>query len=202
MCWSVAVSLHTFLFSLFGGSFAYFNGIIGLFSFLYFISFISIQLVEYFTWNNLNNKKANRLLSQIALFLIIMQIPFYIYSQKTFPYKSLLLGVYLLFITSTLYYFNIDFSMNKAANGHLAWNWLNFPQWILFIWVSFIFGLCFYEKRYLAFILYFIIIGGIYYTYHKSNTWGSIWCWISNLFALGLIGKVFLKDLCIDQFRI
>jgi len=196
MCWSASVSLNTFLFSLFGASFAYFNGIIGGFSFLYFISFISIQLMEYFTWKNINDKKTIRLLSQIGLFLIFIQIPFYIYAQKTFPYKSSLLAVYLLFVTGIVSYFNIDFSMSKAANGHLAWNWLDFPPFILFLWISFILGLCFYEKRYSAFLFYVIIIGGIYYTYNKSNTWGSLWCWISNFFALKLIGQVFLKDLC------
>ena len=196
MCWSAEVSLNTFLFSLFGGAFGYFNGMISGFSFLYFISFILIQLIEYFTWNNLYDKKTNRLISQIALFVIIMQIPFYIYSQETFPYKSSLLAIYLLFITGTLCYFNIDFSMNKAANGHLAWNWLNFPPWILFIWVSFILGLCLYEKRYVAFIGYFIFLAWVYYAYHESNTWGSLWCWVANLHALVLIGQVFLKDLC------
>lgn len=155
-----------------------------------------MQLVEYFTWNNLHDKKTNRLISQIALFVIIIQIPIYIYAQETFPYKSLLTGLYLLFITATVSYFKIDFSMSKAANGHLAWNWLDFPPWILFIWVSFILGLCLYEKRYIAFICYFIFLAWVYYAYHESNTWGSLWCWVANLHALVLIGQVFLKDLC------
>ena len=80
MCWSAEVSLNTFLFSLFGISFAYYNGIINVFSFLYLLSFISMQLLEYFTWNHLNDIKINRLLSKIGLFLIFIQIPFFIYS--------------------------------------------------------------------------------------------------------------------------
>jgi len=155
-----------------------------------------MQLVEYFTWNNLHDKKTIRLLSQIGLFLIFIQIPLFIYSRENFPYKSLLFAAYLVFSTGILFYFNIDFSMNKAANGHLAWNWLNFPPIIYLIYVSFILGLCYYQKRYIAFILYFIIIGGIYYTYNESNTWGSLWCWIANIISLKLIGEVFLKDLC------
>ena len=196
MCWSASVSLNTFLFSLFGSSFAYFNGVISGFSFLYIFSFISIQLMEYYTWNNLHDKKANRFLSQIGLFLIFIQIPLFIYSRENFPYKLLLFAAYLVFSTGILFYFNIDFSMNKAANGHLAWNWLNFPPIIYLIYVFFILGLCLYEKRYIAFILYFIVICGIYYTYNESNTWGSLWCWIANIISLKLIGQVFLKDLC------
>ena len=141
MCWSASVSLNTFLFSLFGSSFAYFNGVISGFSFLYIFSFISIQLMEYYTWNNLHDKKANRFLSQIGLFLIFIQIPLFIYSRENFPYKLLLFAAYLVFSTGILFYFNIDFSMNKAANGHLAWNWLNFPPIIYLIYVSFILGL-------------------------------------------------------------
>lgn len=192
MCWSAEVSLNTFLFSLFGASFAYFNGVISGFSFLYLLSFISMQLLEYFTWKNINDKKANRLLSKIGLFLIFIQIPLFIYSRENFKYKPSLLGIYLLFSLS-VFYFDIDFSMNKAPNGHLAWNWLNFPPIIYLIYVSFFLGLCLYQERYLSFILYFIIIGGIYYTYNRSNTWGSLWCWIANAISFKLIGEVFLK---------
>lgn len=57
MCWNQKVSLNTFLFSLFAASFAYFNNVLNFYTYLYFISFISMQLVEYFAWGNLNNKK-------------------------------------------------------------------------------------------------------------------------------------------------
>lgn len=76
MCWNQEVSLNTFLFSAFGSLLAYFNGVIGLFHLLFFFSFISIQLVEYFTWKYLNNRKLNTILSKIALALILIQPPF------------------------------------------------------------------------------------------------------------------------------
>ena len=196
MCWNSKVSLNTFLFSLFGILFAYCNNVIGIFELLYFLSFNSMQLVEYFTWENLNDKKINTLLSKIAAFLIFIQIPLFIQSVYTGPYKSGIIGFYILIYLLCISQYKVDYSMTKAPNGHLAWNWLNFPTWLIILWLSFIFGTLFYEKRYISFILYFIIISAIYYTYYKSKTWGSLWCWISNILALKLILQVFYKDIC------
>jgi hypothetical protein len=198
MCWNSKVSLNTFLFSLFGVSFAYFNNNIRVFKFLYFISFISMQLMEYFAWENLHDKKMNELLSKVGLFLIFIQIPFFVLSSSDVDnkLKTIIIGVYLMFSLFVISYFTIDFSMHKAANGHLAWNWLEFPTYIILIWLSFIFGLFLYQKQYLKFGLYAIIILAIYYTYYQSNTWGSLWCWIANLLALQLIIQVFMKSNC------
>ncbi len=68
MCWNATVSLNTFLFSFFAVNFAYFNNVINIYEYLFINSFISMQLIEYFTWKNLNNKNLNRLLSQLGFF--------------------------------------------------------------------------------------------------------------------------------------
>jgi len=197
MCWNPKVSLNTFLFSLFGISFALFNNVIGIFDFLWFLSFISMQLLEYFTWNNLHDKKMNTFLSKIGLFLIFIQIPLFILACRPLEnkFKFILIGLYLAFSLFCMWYFTIDFSMNKAPNGHLAWNWLNFPTVICFIWLSFIFGLYAYQKQYLKFSIYLIVILAIYYTYYKTNTWGSLWCWIANILSLKLILQVFFSSI-------
>ena len=193
MCWNAKVSLNTFLFSLFGGSFAYFNGIISFFEFLYYLSFISIQLFEYFTWKNLNDKQMNKFLSQIGAFIIFIQIPLFILHQPKveIQLKILLICIYIIFCLFCILNYPIDFSMNKAPNGHLAWNWLDFPTHVIITWLSFLLGVLFYQKEYLKFTIYFITIFAIYYTYYKTNTWGSLWCWISNILAFKLIIQVF-----------
>ena len=157
---------------------------------------MSMQLVEYFTWENLNNKKMNTFLSKIALFLVFVQVPLFILSRSKVEskLKFLLIGFYLLFTLFIMLYFPINFSMNKAQNGHLAWNWLKFPTIIICIWISFIGGLLLYEKRYFESIIYSIVVLAIYYTSYKTNTWGSLWCWIANIIALQLILKVFLNS--------
>lgn len=189
MCWNRRVSLNTFLFSLFGVNFAYFNAIINPYSYLYFLSFISIQLVEYFAWGNLNNKKTIRTLSQIGLFLISIQPVLFIASINNVKnsIKLKVIAMYIVFLLVCLLSFAIDFSMEKASNGHLVWNWLSFPPYVVLLWVVFKFGLLLYANDYLNFALMILLFLAIYYTYYKTNTWGSLWCWIANLFSATLI---------------
>ena len=196
MCWNETVSLNTFLFSFFAINFAYFNSIINNYSYFKNISFTSIQLLEYFAWKHLNNEKYNRLLSQLGLFIIFIQPFFYIGSSITvrFSTRAFLMVVYLLFCLFCWLSFSIDFSMKKAPNGHLAWNWLNFPVIIIFIWVAFSFVTTLLEKEYLKFSIYIIGFLAIFYTYYKTNTWGSLFCWIANVIAIVLIVQTFYKS--------
>jgi len=195
MCWNETVSLNTFLFSFFGMNLAYFNNVIITFNYLYLISFISMQLLEYFTWKHLNNKEINRLLSQLGLFLIFIQPILFILSIPNVKYsvKTPVLALYILFSLGCFLYFPINYSMEKAPNGHLAWNWLNFPPYIVLTWITFIFILLLYAKDYFRFILHTGLFLAIYYTYYKTNTWGSLWCWIANLATIFYIAKVFYK---------
>ena len=193
MCWNQKISLNTFLFSLFGISFAYFNNLINIFYYFFCISFVSMQLVEYFAWGNLNDKKMNKFLSQIGFFLIFIQPILFTLSQYNIEnkIKMAIIVSYSIFSLFCVLYFPIDFSMNKAPNGHLAWNWLSFPTIIVFMWVAFCFGLILYQKQYFKFSVYLITFLAIYYTYYKTNTWGSLWCWIANLLAVKSILQVF-----------
>ena len=195
MCWNAEVSLNTFLFSLFCVVVGYFCNVINLVKTLFFMSFMSMQLVEYFTWNNLNNITVNTFLSKVGVFLIFIQIPLFIFSQNSVKnkIKIAILTAYLACGVYTLCYYPIDFSMSRAPNGHLAWNWLQFPTYIIFSWVSFILGLILYQKKYITFITYFLVFFAIYYTYYKTNTWGSLWCWLSNALALKIIFECLCK---------
>jgi len=199
MCWNERVSLNTFLFSLFGISFAYFNNVINSYIFLHLLSFNSMQLLEYFTWKHLNNIKINRLLSQLGLFILFIQPILSIMSSYSSDkkLKTILITLYLVFAIFCVAYFPIDFSMEKASNGHLAWNWIQFPSPIIFIWGAFSFGLLLYRKKYIIFAIHLIIFLAIYYTYYTTHTWGSLWCWIANLIAIQLIIQVFFN---IDKY--
>jgi len=189
MCWNETVSLNTFFFSFFALNFAYFNNVIKIYSYLYILSFISMQLLEYFAWKHLNNKKINRFLSQVGLFLITMQPILFILSVHNVEYikKLQIISVYCIFWSFTLFYFSIDFSMVKSPNGHFAWNWLSFPPQIVLTWVLFKFIILLYAKEYVNFTLILILFLAIYYSYYKTNTWGSLWCWIANVFSSTLI---------------
>jgi hypothetical protein len=196
MCWNQTVSLNTFLFSFFAASFAVLNKKLSYKEGIYFMSFVGIQLVEYFTWKNLDDASKNRFLSQIALLLIILQPLLLIFSDYNGKNKNVLMGVYLIFALFVLFTQKIDYSMNKASNGHLAWNWLDFSLWITLIWFFFYFFTYVYNKEYFKFILYILVVGSIYYTYYKTKTWGSLWCWIANIISFYLILSIFYKDFC------
>jgi hypothetical protein len=196
MCWNATVSLNTFLFSFFGVNFAYFNNIINIYEYLFFYSFISIQLLEYFTWKHLHNKKINKLLSQLGLFLIFLQplLIILIPNNVKFNIKATLITLYLIFFSLIFFSIKNDFSMEKAPNGHLAWNWLKYPPLIVLLWLTFYLVILLYAKKYILFAINAIIVLTIYYTYYKTNTWGSLWCWIANGLAVLLIIRTFFKS--------
>ena len=195
------MSLNTFLFSFFAVNFAYFNNVINIYECLFFYSFISIQLIEYFTWKNLNNKNLNnknlnRQLSQLGFFLIFLQpiLSILIPNNVKFNIKATLITLYVICLVFLGFLIKYDYSMVKAPNGHLAWNWLNVPVFYIFIWVTFLLVILLYAKKYILFAIYALIFLAIYYTYYKTNTWGSLWCWIANGLAVVLIIRTFFKS--------
>uniref|UniRef100_A0A6C0D7N1 Uncharacterized protein n=1 Tax=viral metagenome TaxID=1070528 RepID=A0A6C0D7N1_9ZZZZ len=196
MCWNATVSLNTFLFSFFAVNFAYFNNIINIYECLFFYSFISMQLIEYFTWKHLHNKKINRLLSQLGFFLIFLQpiLSILIPNNVKFNIKATLITLYLIFFFLIFFSIKNDFSMTKAPNGHLAWNWLKYPPLVVLLWITFLLVILLYAKKYILFAINALIFLAIYYTYYKTNTWGSLWCWIANGLAVLLIIRTFFKS--------
>jgi len=196
MCWNETVSLNTFLFSLFGINFAYFNNVINGYECLFLYSFVSIQLLEYFTWKHLDNMETNRLLSQLGLFLIALQPILFILipNNVKFKVKASLIILYILFFFISGVLLNVDFSMTQAENGHLAWNWLKVIPLYTFTWLTFLLVILLYIKKYILFAIHVIVFLAIYYTYYKTNTWGSLWCWIANIIAGFLILRTFFKS--------
>ena len=135
------------------------------------------------------------MLSQIGLFIIFIQPIFHILSvyKAKLDIKVKLIALYITFFLFFLLSFPINFSMERANNGQLAWNWLQFPPIFNFIWMLFCLVLLLYVKQYTKFCIFLIIFLVIYYTYYKTNTWGSLFCWIANIFAIYLIIISFFK---------
>ena len=92
--------------------------------------------------------------------------------------------------------------MAKAPNGHLAWNWLSYPSPIILLWLAFFLVISLYAKKYINFFGHLLIFLAIYYTYYKTNTWGSLWCWIANGLAVSLIMRTFYKSSVPDYLLI
>lgn len=195
MCWNASVSLNTFVLSVFAIMFATTNKVIVPVKAFYYLLFVSMQLVEYFTWKHMKDRNMNRILSQIGLVIIILlplggMLAFF----KRTP--TWLLGAYLLFVLVMLSIHSINYSMTRASNGHLAWNWLRFPSWVVMVYFLFWLSPYLIQQNWTLVAIHSTLFLTVYYTYLKTDTWGSMWCWISNFFSLLLILKVFQKDLC------
>ncbi len=196
MCWNQSVSLNTFLFGLFAVSLGLYNKVIKPLHALGAMSFISMQLIEFFTWRNLGNKETISFLSKIGLGLILYQ-PLLVHASriKTIVIPlAYIIGVFLFFTSHTT-----TFSMNKADNGHLSWTWLPTSPVFIVSWMMFFLLPFLYTKEYLIFFATLIISLISLYTYYKDNTWGSMWCWFANVYSIYLLYLVFSKDLCLAK---
>jgi hypothetical protein len=192
--------MNTFLFSMFAASMALKNRVVTTPDGLFYIFFSSMQLVEYFLWKNLNNKRGNEFWSKVGFLLIALQPVVSLLATEDQTTRNVGLGLYILgavfLLTVVKPLGTIDFSSHRAPNGHLAWNWIDFPKLVLLAYVVFQFISLFFNKRYLRFGLQMTTVALIYLTYIQSGTWGSMWCWISNGVGLYLLLKVFRNSMC------
>ena len=200
MCWNASVSLNTYIFGLFACLFAYFNNKISLLDFFSLQSFMLMQLTEYFVWSN---QFSNHFVSQLSYILIILQ-PFFGLLTINNPIKNVLLFLYICFVAVVMIlqpWSSIDFRTVPAANGHLAWHWLQFSFPFMIIWFLFLISHQIIKHNWILIFFISISITISYILYHKTLTWGSLWCWISNVFAIYLIYTVFEDDVCLYLSR-
>ena len=198
MCWSASVSINTYAFGLFASLFAYSNGVTNLLGFILYQSFIIMQLIEYFIWTK---TFSNRLLSQIALFVVLCQPFFNILKIENKPeWIPYILVAYLAFIiilyTAVIPLNTIVFSSVPSKNGHLSWNWFKWNIYIIAIWYAFLSVRWIIDERYLllAFVTIILVVSII--LYKETYTWGSMWCWAANLMSFYFILLVFYRDFC------
>lgn len=203
MCWNASVSINTFLLGLFAMALAVGNGVTQPRRCLFFLSFVSMQLVEAFLWRNLGRPAANRAGSVAGYALLILQ-PLASLASARMDARTLALsaGAYValvaLALTAGRPWSSIDFSARRAADGHLAWGWLDrLPVWILLPWLFFFVFRFAYEREWLSLALVVGSLALVYATHARSGTWGSLWCWLANAVSIFLIAKVFYKDLCL-----
>ena len=191
MCWNEHVSLNTFLFSSFVLLLILYNNTytkykINYFNspwiYLFFVSFISMQLIEFFIWCNINNPFYNHIFSTMAAMLIFIQPIITLMTVTNISLRNQLLLAYsALFIP----YFTYKFITNNmksqiSTRGHLVWlffdtNMLLFFGWLFFFLFSFI-----YTQNLYGLLFGMILFLISYYNYYNDKTIGSMWCWIVN----------------------
>jgi len=188
MCWNASVSLNTFLFSSFVLALIVYNNSYTKYKiqelnnpwvYVFIVTVISMQLIEFFLWRNIHNKFYNNLFSICAVLLILIQPIASLMILQNVSLRNTLLFVYLLgAIPYSIYQFStryIHTTVNK--NGHLIWNYfaaygITWAFWLFFLLFSF-----FYQKNAGAAIIALLTLLVAFFNYRKDNSVGSMWCW-------------------------
>ena len=122
MCWNQHVSLNTFIFSLFVLLLIAYNNAYtqykmpefnNIYVYLFFLSFISIQLIEFFIWRNINDKSLNQFFSIAGMLLVTVQPIISLMMLKDETIKYILIIVYTVFSTLFVSY--------KIINNYIIW---------------------------------------------------------------------------------
>ena len=189
MCWNAEVSLKTFMYGLCSALICAYLGTIPMSVIYITMSFTLMQLLEYFAWTYLDNKKVIYYLSIIGLLLICLQFFIKSYFLENPIHKQIMLRllavfmvVYAIFVLPTA-----RFNMKKGINGHLEWEWLKLPNLFLISALFFYVVPSLLSKYILSAIFAIITVGYSLYNYHQYNTWGTMWCYFSNVIWLYLV---------------
>jgi len=196
MCWNKDISLNTFLFSSFVLLLIIYNNkytkykineLNNIYVYLFFTSFILMQLFEFFIWININNKFYNKLFTIFATILLLLQpIATNMLITNKLVQETMLL-IYLIFMLPLAYSKFMTKKINSTVSklGHLEWNMLleknnKMDNIYLIFWFFFFLFPLFYQGYFYGFLFGFLTLLLIIYYYHKDKTIGSMWCWIVN----------------------
>lgn len=192
MCWNAEVSLSTFLVSFASVLVLYYAGY-DIFALAFIMSFIIIQLLEFFMWTYIKQPDILRVFGIISFVLIFIQpiivlyfakyahlIKYYLISQLT------LLIVCILFFNLRLSSFS--FLPYVAKNHHLSWNWTTYDNIYItlffYIYLLFFLGSMLLKKYYFFFAISVFTLLFSMYNYSEYKTASSMWCWIANFIVI------------------
>ena len=197
MCWNKDISLNTFLFSSFVLCLIIYNnaytqykidGLNNVYMYIFLMSFILMQLIEYFIWINIKNPLYNSIFTALATLLLIFQPIASTMIISDYTVKKRLLQSYLLFIVLLLIYrFDIKFLNSSVSNlNHLRWNTAFSVKYVsdiigFIIWLFFFLFPLFYSGNTFALMFGLFTLMLTTYNYYKDDTVGSMWCWIVNM---------------------
>jgi hypothetical protein len=162
------------------------------------LSVIGIQLVEFFLWRNLKNKKINTFFSTVGLLLVFIQPVASLLLINNIPLRNKLLWLYSVpaVIAYSYALLNVDIHTIVSPCGHLKWNWISDNGFVMdvvfnFFYLFFAFFSFVYNGYYTALtgILAYIVI--LYYFY-GSGTFGSIWCLSANAVMIYFLSKILI----------
>jgi hypothetical protein len=205
MCWNADISFNTFLFVILtlifvavANTFTKYKSSVfeNKLVYLFMLNVASVQLIEFFLWNNLKNAKSNTFFSKLMAFVIVLQP---ILLMLMIPNAAVRTGMLLAFaVTALLFlYFKSPTRFHTTvANGHLSWEWLNFkgygmPLAVLFFYLVPLVAIHKFELSFFVLTLLGIALFN-YFKYTKYQTVGSMWCWSTNLFLFFVLADILI----------
>jgi hypothetical protein len=208
MCWNADVSLKTFIIGSISALICLYLHEISEVTIMIVFSFTLIQLLEYFAWKYINDKNIIYYLSiigQIIIFTQLFLLNYFVHNKK---YQKGLMMAFFMYIFLYIIFVlpKSKFNMKKGINGHLEWEWLKMP--IIFLFLEFLLYSVssLLNKNYLSLLFILITIFISLYNYYKYNTWGTMWCYFSNVlwfvFILFSFGKKYgyIKSWSLDYY--
>jgi hypothetical protein len=208
MCWNADISINTFVFACFALLFIFFTNTFtkykikefeNPFVYLYFFLIAIMQLLEFFIWKNLKNKSVNTLVSKIASFVVMLQPLAIMLMIPNLNIRYYLLGIYSIFIMVYLSYkslYNpIHFYSHVAKNNHLTWEWVNLSGYEYIFYFGYVLlyllALLFINNFVVSFFIILMLV--VSFIFHfKYNTFGSMWCWLTNLILLYFVVQILI----------
>jgi hypothetical protein len=186
MCWNAEVSLNTFAFSTFVlGMIIYNNAytqykipeLNNIYMYLLLFSVISMQLVEFFIWRNIDNKYYNHIFTLGVCFVLLLQPFFSIMTTSDIYIRNIVLTGYIfLAVPYFLYQCSSKYVRSIVTkSGHLKWDIvsvekksydriLNWSIWLFFFLFSFV-----YNQHLIGFLFLVIILGIVVYNYFQYS---------------------------------
>ena len=208
MCWNADISINTFVFACFALIFIFFTNTFTKYKlkefenslvYLYFFLIATMQLLEFFIWRNLKNKSINTLVSKIASFVVILQPLTIMLMIPHLNIRYYLLSIYSIFIMVYLVYkklYNpIHFYSHVAKNGHLTWEWVNLKgyEYIFYFGYVLLYLFSLLSINNFVFSFFVILMLVVSFIFHfKYNTFGSMWCWLTNLILIYFIVQILI----------
>jgi hypothetical protein len=196
MCWNQEVSLNTFLFSGFVLGLVIYNNaytqykirsLNNIWVYLFIFIVISMQLIEFFIWRNIQNDGYNRMFTIIAYLIICVQPAASLMLLSDEKIRNYLLIAYLFLAIPYISYMFLTntFKVTVTPLGHLNWNF-NSIYPVFYTWCFFFFFSFFYERKWPYLIFGLITVLLFMYKYSWDKSMGSMWCWFINSSALFL----------------
>lgn len=178
MCWNAQISFGTFYFALSTILLMYFMGRYPVSWLWFLVVFASVQAAEGMYWKKwISARNASRLIAVLlGLQLILLAVRF------RPPYWLVSVGFASLFIMVALA-LTWRSGVAVASNGHLEWPVTTFPVLVVFWTILYFYGPVMVRSwSFLAFngLLYLVCL----YSYARYGTFGSMWCWVSNMVFL------------------